>query len=43
MAIANFYTVFFDADIETAGNLYTHISNLRKNTLAKDLENTFRL
>ena len=31
------------ADIETTGNIYTHISNLRRNTLARDLENTFQL
>lgn len=31
------------ADIETTGNIYTHISNLRKESLAKGLENTFQL
>ncbi len=31
------------ADIETTGNIYTHITNLRKNALAKGLENTFHL
>jgi len=29
------------ADIETTGNIYTHISNQRKQTTAKSLENTF--
>ena len=31
------------ADIETTGNIYTHITNLRKNILTKDIENTFHL
>ena len=29
------------ANIETTGNIYTHISKSRKEILAKDLENTF--
>jgi integrase len=29
------------ADIETTGNIYTHISNSRKQMLSKDLEKTF--
>ena len=31
------------ADIETTGNIYTHITNLRKNILTKDIENPFHL
>ncbi len=31
------------ADIEITGNIYTHISNLRKTTVGKNLENTFIL
>ena len=31
------------ADIETTGNIYTHISNERKQATAKSLEGTFRL
>ncbi|MBR1779439.1 MAG: tyrosine-type recombinase/integrase, partial [Clostridia bacterium] len=29
------------SNIETTGNIYTHISKSRKEILAKDLENTF--
>ena len=31
------------ADIETTGNIYTHISQLRRHSMAKDIENTFKL
>lgn len=31
------------ADIETTGNIYTHISKLRKQTMARDIEHTFTL
>lgn len=31
------------ADIETTGNIYTHISKLRKEAVGKDLANTFQL
>lgn len=31
------------ADIETTGNIYTHISRSRKQALASDLSNTFSL
>ena len=31
------------ADIETTANVYTHISNTRKNNMAKNIENTFSL
>ncbi|MDD4772923.1 MAG: site-specific integrase [Eubacteriales bacterium] len=31
------------SDIEITGNIYTHISNIRKNNVAKDLENTFKI
>ena len=31
------------ADIQTTANIYTHISNSRKNNMAKDIQNTFLL
>ena len=31
------------ADIGTTGNIYTHISKLRKETIGKDLGSTFKL
>ena len=31
------------ADIETTADVYTHISNTRKNNMAKDIQHTFSL
>ncbi len=31
------------ADIETTGNIYTHISKLRKHTMANNIEHLFHL
>lgn len=31
------------ANISTTADIYTHISNTRKNNMAKDIENTFSL
>lgn len=42
-ALKDIQTWLGHADIQTTANVYTHISNSRKNDMAKDIQNTFSL